>query len=188
MQFIGRQCHQKLSVGSQILRIGYLVLRIFLQDCHSFPVVVMLATIWYCLFLISVIVRSLFVTSVVTLWTALQSKSIALTPSPPRVSLWRVKSSGVRQSKIYKWPLVVKGLICFQVVPCSVDQTTFQWTVHVRNLVTIYQCRSFCICVQGFKICKTLPPSPPKKNYMELVRWLFNWKIGQNTFEGSFIQ
>ena len=156
MQFIGRRCHQKLSVGSQILRIGFLVLRIFLQDCHSIPVVVMLATIWYCLFLISVIVRSLFVTSVVTLWTALQSKSIAL--------------------------------ICFQVVSCSVDQTTFQWTVHVRNLVTIYQCRSFCICVQGFKICKTLPPSPPKKNYMELVRWLFNWKIGQNTFEGSFIQ
>ena len=33
-----------------------------------------------------------------------------LTLSPPRVSLWRVKSSGVRQSKIYKWPLVVKGL------------------------------------------------------------------------------
>ena len=24
---------------------------------------------------------------------------------------WRVKSSGVRQSKIYKWPLVVKGLM-----------------------------------------------------------------------------
>ena len=33
-----------------------------------------------------------------------------LTLSPPRASLWRVKSSGVRQSKIYKWPLVVKGL------------------------------------------------------------------------------
>ena len=35
---------------------------------------------------------------------------VGLTLSPPRVSLWRVKSSGVRQSKIYKWPLVVKGL------------------------------------------------------------------------------
>ena len=33
-----------------------------------------------------------------------------LTLSPLRVSLWRVKSSGVRQSKIFKWPLVVKGL------------------------------------------------------------------------------
>ena len=119
------------------------MLRIF-QDCHSIPVVVMLATVWYCLFLISVIVRSLFVTSVVTLWTALQSKSIAL--------------------------------ICFQVVSCSVDQTTFQWTVHVRNLIVFvpsYKCRSFCICVQGFKICtcKTLPPPPKKKkNYMELAK------------------
>ena len=35
---------------------------------------------------------------------------VTLTLSPPRVSLWRVKSSGIRQSKIYKWPLVVKGL------------------------------------------------------------------------------
>ena len=34
----------------------------------------------------------------------------SLTLSPPRVSLWRVKWSGIRQSKIYKWPLVVKGL------------------------------------------------------------------------------
>ena len=33
-----------------------------------------------------------------------------LTLSPPRVSLLQVKSSGVGQSKIYKWPLLVKGL------------------------------------------------------------------------------
>ena len=33
-----------------------------------------------------------------------------LTLSPPRVSLRRVKSSSVRQSKIFKGPLVVKGL------------------------------------------------------------------------------
>ena len=32
-----------------------------------------------------------------------------LTFSPPRV-FWRVKLSGIRQSKIYKWPLVVKAL------------------------------------------------------------------------------
>ena len=37
-------------------------------------------------------------------------RTVVLTLSPPRVSLWRVKSSGVRPSKIYKWPLVVKGL------------------------------------------------------------------------------
>ena len=51
-----------------------------------------------------------------------------LTLSPPRVSLWRVKSSGITQSKIYKWPLVVKGLNLVPRLECWLSDIWLQGT------------------------------------------------------------